>query len=374
MVLLLGLVCVLIVAGAPAQETAPCLLHEGDAVTGNEVVSAMRRGLWGCAADLGKFAASSGCPGLENKVTLESRTMTKKLSGLRSVLESARAPTQLIHPAFQWAQSGDSIFLNVKFAHKIDAPATLDVVIGNVALTNESLTLSATKDRKGFELALLFFGSIDPVRSSWTTASVGRVVFTLQKEGGKSAWSKLLAEGERKPQNMHLWWDKQEEFVDEVEDLEQEQEAQKKLTTTKATKAKQSTREAYRVNAKDDGDGTIAGSREPKVEVKMPNMQAKKHATGATSSIPTKSTAPAGSTASKSATKMLLGQLKSSFARDKAKTRVQTDAQVQLKALDASAQKQRREIDKDVQRQKKAITDAMDSSKAALEVEHTQKM
>ena len=47
------------------------------------------------------------------------------------------------HPkqALQWAQSPDSVFLNVKFSHKMDAPATLDVVVDQVEFTNRTLRL-----------------------------------------------------------------------------------------------------------------------------------------------------------------------------------------------------------------------------------------
>ena len=43
-----------------------------------------------------------------------------------------------IAPAFQWAQSFDSVFLNVKFAHKMDTPATLGVESEGVELLSSS--------------------------------------------------------------------------------------------------------------------------------------------------------------------------------------------------------------------------------------------
>ena len=36
--------------------------------------------------------------------------------------------------AFQWAQGGNEVFINVKFSHKIDAPATLNVEPTKVSL------------------------------------------------------------------------------------------------------------------------------------------------------------------------------------------------------------------------------------------------
>ena len=46
--------------------------------------------------------------------------------------------------AFQWCQSGDTLFLNVKFSHKLDAPATLNVETTKVEITEKKLILHAS--------------------------------------------------------------------------------------------------------------------------------------------------------------------------------------------------------------------------------------
>ena len=93
-----------------------------------------------------------------------------------------------------------------------------------MVLTNSTLSLSATKDAKAFELSLDLYGEIEPDESSWREAAVGRVIFTVRKRGEQSKWPSLLAEGTKKPQNMHMWFDKQEEFADEMEELEEKEE------------------------------------------------------------------------------------------------------------------------------------------------------
>ena len=197
----------------------------GNSATGSDVVAAMRSGFWGCAEALAYSAAASGnmlAVDINNMVHLESRAINMKISALRSALDSARPPSQIIHPAFQWAQSGDSIFLNVKFAHKIDAPATLDVNVDSVELTNVSVSLRASKERKAFELDLtpLRF-AIDPDASTWTLGSVGRAMFTLKKAAEKpKKWPALLAKNAKKPAQMGLWWDRQEEFTKELDKLD----------------------------------------------------------------------------------------------------------------------------------------------------------
>lgn len=85
-------------------------------------------------------------------------------------------PVKNIQPAFQWAQSGNDIFINVKFAHKIDAPATLNVEVSNVSMTENKLVLSATDGRKIFTLDLEFLHGINPDESTYSMASVGALI------------------------------------------------------------------------------------------------------------------------------------------------------------------------------------------------------
>ena len=72
--------------------------------------------------------------------------------------------TQL-SPAFQWAQSLDTVFLNVKFSSRMDGPTTvLNVVDENVTITRDSLSFSAMgKDKpKRIRLQLTFARDLDP--------------------------------------------------------------------------------------------------------------------------------------------------------------------------------------------------------------------
>ena len=65
---------------------------------------------------------------------------------------------QGIPPAFEWAQTPDSLLLNLKFAHKIDTPATLgcEVAPGDVTLSATDVRLRADcrEKRKAFDLQL----------------------------------------------------------------------------------------------------------------------------------------------------------------------------------------------------------------------------
>ena len=97
-------------------------------------------------------------------------------------------PTHMtsISPAFQWAQSVDTIFIGVKFAHKLDTPATLGVEVESFDVTDSTLTLVASSKTKGkrFTLELPLFDHVIPDSSTWKMNSVGRCVRGESVKGG----------------------------------------------------------------------------------------------------------------------------------------------------------------------------------------------
>lgn len=152
---------------------------------------AMRSGFWECAEEIGRAGAKSGVE-LRSILDMEGRIVQKHIQDLKAVIESS-LPTQIINPAYQWAQSASEIFLNVKFSHKLDAPATLNVEMKNVSVTAEKLYLEAVTSRKTFILDLELWGLVDSSDAAWSMASVGRMTVTLKKEGGDKKWPRLLA-------------------------------------------------------------------------------------------------------------------------------------------------------------------------------------
>jgi hypothetical protein len=72
---------------------------------------------------------------LKETLDNEQKRVTKEVSLLKSLIDSSFKVTQIeqsggaeqqqqrtIVPAFQWCQSANTIFINVKFSHKLDAP------------------------------------------------------------------------------------------------------------------------------------------------------------------------------------------------------------------------------------------------------------
>lgn len=113
---------------------------------------AMTKSFWKCAKDIAATATSAGVD-VRGEFDMQSRTLQRELTTLKTAIES-NLPMSHINPAFQWAQSTTDVFLNVKFAHKLDAPATLNVEVQNVTLEASSMSLRATDGRKMFSLDL----------------------------------------------------------------------------------------------------------------------------------------------------------------------------------------------------------------------------
>ena len=73
----------------------------------------------------------------------------------------------VIQPAMRWAQSPHNTFIEVKFAHRFDSPACLDIFDANITLSNNrTLTVSAMcrNDQKllRYELDMDLYHDVHP--------------------------------------------------------------------------------------------------------------------------------------------------------------------------------------------------------------------
>jgi hypothetical protein len=154
------------------------------------IAAAMRRGFWKCAAEMVTSAKKVAGTDFRNAFDMEQRSILTEMATLKSVIESS-LPMATVSPAFQWAQSPTEILLNVKFSHKIDAPATLNVEAKTVNVTDNKLVLQASDGRKMFNLEIDFLYDVVPEESTWSMASVGRMTFTIKKSGPAKRWFRL---------------------------------------------------------------------------------------------------------------------------------------------------------------------------------------
>lgn len=111
----------------------------------------------------------------------------------------------------------EQIFLQVKWAHKLDAPATLGCEPGAPVFSERLVSFGAEcrEKRKAFALQLPLFSDLDVAGCSWGNASVGRAFLTLQKRD-QGPWPRLLSSASR-PANQHIWWAMKENHIDSLE-------------------------------------------------------------------------------------------------------------------------------------------------------------
>lgn len=248
-----------------------------DSATPEGILGAFRRGDYDCAVAAAKATRGQ----FENEVALELRTLEKTLKDIKEALKPQSS--SVLVPAYQWAQSGREVFVSVKFAHKLDAPATLvnQENIDEVAFGNRSVKVRASKSAKTFELALELLRDINPENSTFSSASVGRATLTLRKSAPHREWWPRLLASKTKPPNQHVWWDKQESFQEEQEDVEKEEkerakEAKKAAKDAAAKKDAVSSDEANEtapVNASSNETATAADDGETAVDKTEPSPE-----------------------------------------------------------------------------------------------------
>ena len=140
------LLLIIITAVAATTTISDCDVKHASAAT---LVSALRRGDFGCAATLASAVDATDLA--VNEALLELRSAEQRLKDVRDALRTSEASSgRGMAPAHQWAQSGDELFVSVKFAHKWDAPATLvgENDVESVQFEEELVTVRARKGSK----------------------------------------------------------------------------------------------------------------------------------------------------------------------------------------------------------------------------------
>eukprot|EP00922_Rhytidocystis_sp_ex-Travisia-forbesii_P017614 GHVS01026244.1.p1 GENE.GHVS01026244.1~~GHVS01026244.1.p1 ORF type:complete len:366 (+),score=86.57 GHVS01026244.1:43-1140(+) len=122
----------------------------------------------------------------------------------------------VMSPAFQWAQSPEQIFLNIKFAYRWSSPGALSVENEKIETKPCCFYFSGVGThshvKKEYRLELDLFDDLEPSETKWSFASVGKVFVTLQKKT-PLVWKQLTRSPAKFP-NMAVWWDMKEKFQD----------------------------------------------------------------------------------------------------------------------------------------------------------------
>eukprot|EP01029_Cantina_marsupialis_P011963 TRINITY_DN2646_c0_g1_i2.p1 TRINITY_DN2646_c0_g1~~TRINITY_DN2646_c0_g1_i2.p1 ORF type:complete len:353 (+),score=138.17 TRINITY_DN2646_c0_g1_i2:43-1101(+) len=207
-------------------------------LSAENVQSSMERGWFSLTKEIIRLAKENE-KDVSTAVYQTSSKIKKELKQIQNLLQNAsKKGNKPISPAFQWAQSGDSIFLNVKTAHKIDAPSTIgcETEIQKFESKKMELLVNCKSAGKKFGLNLDLFDEIDAESSKITSTSVGRINIVLKK-AKTSVWKRLL-QSHKKLNNMGVWWSLREKYEDELDDLESKVEEAKRQERLEAMKEK----------------------------------------------------------------------------------------------------------------------------------------
>ena len=295
--------------------------------------SALRIADWACSKDI---AANDSLPysTLIRIFDAESRAIQNQLATIQTIIERKQHENIVyLSPAFQWAQSPEEVFLNVKFSHKLDAPATLNVQ-HNLTIEGNQLHLSATNGVKYFKLELELLRGIVAEESSWSSSSNGRITVTLKKTSPAN-WARLLRDNSKKPSNMHFWIDKQEAYADALEDLELVSDEDLPISSTS--------------NAVEES-AVMKRAEEPQP----------------ISSPPPSTTADSLPQSSIEAAKEDTEQVKLRKSREEAQKRALEDLEIErrlrLKEADTKAKVERAAVERDIERRRKEILAAAEDN------------
>lgn len=169
------------------------------------------------------------------KINISSEAYIKK--GLLKAIEKAKnfydnfkfldTEYNVVYPCFEWAQSMDRIFINIKFSHKWDAPGCMDVKDSEV-LVHENLVMINTVCVIGdnpvkYVLNLDLYDYIDENDIMSNTSTTGRFQLSLKKKTS-GYWKILRRKYSDFPKNSRIWIEMRDKFIDQLPKFEDEEE------------------------------------------------------------------------------------------------------------------------------------------------------
>mmetsp|Transcript_70063 Transcript_70063/g.81693 ORF Transcript_70063/g.81693 Transcript_70063/m.81693 type:complete len:292 (-) Transcript_70063:185-1060(-) len=133
---------------------------------------------------------------------------------------SSRRNVQQAIPVFQWGQSNSTVLIQIKFAHRWDAPGCINIKDEVVKIESNSLYFSAfcvqANNPMKFVLNITLYDEIVPESSLWKLESVGRMHVELTKKYEK-IWIRLPESTETISQ-LQVWWDLRDKYADSMDE------------------------------------------------------------------------------------------------------------------------------------------------------------
>ena len=144
-------------------------------------------------------------------------TRQKNLENINNKYKYDDNEYQVVSPAFQWAQSTEMVYIEVKFAHRHDSPGCLEVEKLNRTINDNKIFLSGLCVLGDFPIKFEFdiecFDALDPEspKSSFGFGSVGRYQMFIKKKEDKY-WDRLLKNNTLFIPNMKIWYEMKNKY------------------------------------------------------------------------------------------------------------------------------------------------------------------
>ena len=188
-------------------------------------------------------------------------TLKKALDDIHNKHRFDQIQYQTVFPAFQWAQSLNEIFLEIKFAHRHDSPGCLEIKDLSVKFGSNSVDLIGYCVLGDVPIKIDFhiktWAEISKENSTHGFGSVGRYQITLKKKEAGKYWNRLLPDGQSIPNNMRVWFEMKEKFEESLKEFEKDdddEEFNKEIEEMKKKKAEEKKKNKEKKHHKKDAD------------------------------------------------------------------------------------------------------------------------
>ena len=168
-----------------------------------------------------------------------SQNLSNAVSNIETMLQQIKEEYRYVEtkkitkpPAFQWAQSLNKVFIEIKYSSSFTSPGCLEVsnfrlsVKDNNKMTFQAKCFVDSEQLIQFELVIELFGNVENINIVNDKESGSKYLVILNKKADVF-WERLL-KGSEKEFNMKEWFEMKIKYKDELKNFYQEEEEEEK--------------------------------------------------------------------------------------------------------------------------------------------------
>lgn len=152
----------------------------------------------------------------------------KEFENIQNEFSNINKETLIKSPAFQWAQSMEKVYIEVKFASRHDSPGCLEINNLDLSLQNDKLVLTGECTIEDniikYNLDIELFDEIDDQYKDLSPSSNGKYQVVLRKKERKY-WTRLLKDENDTRDNMKIWFEMKAKFEGELREYEKKDDS-----------------------------------------------------------------------------------------------------------------------------------------------------